>query len=162
MDVNPFAVHSKPANLQPEVTVAASESEVVAGSGSTAGLKELHEAVQSYQRRASRSLAVSKKRRVWTRFIEFGRSLLRKLGGYVRKALDIALHKFVIELCAMVISAVFGALSSKGYGSVDISTKDVLYRPTTGTAAPTAASPTVTSDTRNPFESWSTRTASAW
>lgn len=165
MDVNPFAVVEQKPLLQESLT-AVKEPGQTTGSGSKAsGMEELQDVVQRFQRSASRSVT-SHKSRVLNRIVELGRSLFQKLTSYAKTAVELAVHKFVVELCAMVISAVFAALSRKGYGGMDISTKDVFYRQPGAAAQPASSGAFVggSSQVRNPFESWASapRSASAW
>lgn len=163
MDVNPFAAADITAT-QDKQTSAVSDPQGE-GSGNAAGLNRLLEVSQQYQRHANRVAATSWNSRALNSVIRFGHDLLRRLGEYARRALDLAMHKFIVELCAMVISAVFAALTKKGYGGMDISTKDVYFRSGNGPGpqATSTQSSQSSSSGKNPFESWTTpNTASAW
>jgi hypothetical protein len=148
--------------LQPEVLEAATNGAVAATAADFATLGKLEEEVRNYTKKASRATYASGGNRYVNRLKSFAEALIAKLVEYGKKALDIALHKFVIELCAMVISSLFAALARKGYGTMDISTGDVYYRNGSGAGSTKPVSAQPTTDTRNPFADWSGRTASAW
>lgn len=165
MEVNPFAV-VKESTVIPEPLAMVKETVPAAVFGGATGQEKLRESVQQFQKSAMRA-ASSRRAKVLGRIVEIGTGLWRKLMEYARQAVDMAMHKFVIELCAMIISAVFAALSRKGYGHMDISTKDVMYRGAGGgTSGGVAGAGTPSSQTNtNPFASWSSprpATGSAW
>jgi len=124
-------------------------------------------AVSSYERLVRSAL--SGRRRPSNGILEqlkaWGRRLMQSVSNYARKAIEIASHKFVIELCAMIMTALLGALSKKGYRSAEVSTGDVFYRPA---GAPAVAGATPQSgyrgnDSHNPFGDWTNSShAPAW
>lgn len=82
---------------------------------------------------------------------EQARLILRSIGTFIKRAIELAIFKFVLELCAMVIKTLMEALTKKGYSTMDVSTKGVVYHG--DNPAPQAGKPG--SFASNPFESTS-------
>lgn len=53
--------------------------------------------------------------------------LARVLGEFIKKAIQLAIFKFALELCSMAIKSLMEALNKRGYGAMDVSTKGVAY-----------------------------------
>ena len=62
---------------------------------------------------------------VWAQ--EQGCQLARVLGEFIKKAVQLAIFKFALELCSMAIKSLMEALNKRGYGAMDVSTKGVAY-----------------------------------
>lgn len=78
-----------------------------------------------------------------SKLIAFGKKLLASILEFAKKAVEIAVYKFVLELCAMIIRSVMDLVTSKGNQRLDITTPGVHYNTatTTATGAPSSASP---------------------
>jgi hypothetical protein len=139
--------------------------EAIASSPFEEPTKPVTEAVTAYQRLVHAALGTRQIRRKRHPILEelkaYGHRLLQSVVSYAKRAIELASHKFVIELCAMVMTALLGALSKKGYRASEVSTGDVYYRPA-GVAAPQAAQQPGYrgTDHHNPFADF--QTSSAW
>lgn len=111
--------------------------------------------------------------RAWlTKLRGYAESMLAQVGVYLKKAVEIAIYKFVVELCAMIMSALVGALNKKGGKPMDITTPGVFYSGQPGyQQQPAAHAPGTfgTAPTRapdhSPFGDWgsnSRNTVSSW
>jgi hypothetical protein len=64
-------------------------------------------------------------------FLVWASDQIRKLSAilfeFVKRAVQLAIFKFALELCSMAIKALMEALTSRGYGAMDVSTKGVMY-----------------------------------
>jgi hypothetical protein len=49
------------------------------------------------------------------------------LGEFIKRAIQLAIFKFALELCSMAIKSLMEALNKRGYGAMDVSTKGVAY-----------------------------------
>ena len=58
----------------------------------------------------------------------------KAMGEFIVKAIELAVFKLVLELCAMVMVSVMAALTAKGGQRMDISTPGVFMNPTSGAA----------------------------
>lgn len=64
-------------------------------------------------------------------FIDWMADKARAVAGhlyeFMKRAIQLALFKFALEFCAMIIRSLMEALTSGGYGAMDVSTKGVVY-----------------------------------
>lgn len=90
--------------------------------------------------------------------VALGEKLLVVLWNLTKKALEMAVQKFVIELCAMVIAALGAVWANRGNKPFDISTPGVYFN--NGTTQPAAATTnTTTTQSRqssfgDPWSDW--------
>lgn len=62
-----------------------------------------------------------------TRLYSLGQKLLEVVSEFMKRAIQLALAKFVLELCAMVINQIMAALAKTGGGRMDITSPNVYY-----------------------------------
>jgi hypothetical protein len=77
------------------------------------------------------------------------KELASAAGGFIKQALIIAIAKFVLEVCALVINSIMDSLNKRGKAGVEITTPNVRY------SAPGSVPPGPTQTQRsysNPFE----------
>lgn len=92
--------------------------------------------VKNYKKQASIA-ARSGPSRVADAFVEASRRILAKFTEFAKQAVEIAISKFLVELCAMIIAGISAALMSRHKRGIDISTPGVFYNPGgSATAAP--------------------------
>lgn len=100
------------------------------------------EFVSSYSKEAA-AAASSRSARFIDGFVSLSGKLLEKFWTFAKQAVEIALSKFLVELCAMIIAGISAALLNRQNRSVDISTPGVFYNKAgTQPASPGAASST--------------------
>lgn len=80
-------------------------------------------------------------------------SIVRKFLEFARQAVEIAVSKFLVELCAMIIGAVGGAMMAKHKKGFDITTPGVFYN---GGQPAVAQAPSQQPSwgSSSPFDSW--------
>lgn len=125
--------------------------------------------IDSYKKQATRVAGSSV--RIVSFLEEITVKIVKKFLEFARQAVDIAVSKFLVELCAMIISAVSAAVLSKYKRPVDITTAGVFYNGGGQTAQP-GGQPTPSSnqsmfsgsafDNSWPGSQSSTRTGSTW
>jgi hypothetical protein len=104
--------------------------------------KDLWNAAQSLESQAK--LARKNKDWVWLRKIEgMALKVLDYLWEFIKKAVVLAVFKFIAELCAMILNSVMDALMKKGGQRMDITTNGVAW--TGGPVQPAAAAASTTS-----------------
>jgi hypothetical protein len=127
------------------------------------------EFVKNYRTQASRAASAGSK--IADKFVELMAGVLGKFMEFSKQAIEIAISKFLVELCAMIIAGISAALMNKHGRGVDISTPGVFYNKSgVGPAAsPAASSPQQplwnqgSSSNNSPFDSgWNRSSASAW
>lgn len=65
----------------------------------------------------------------WLRSLQgFAERLGHALVEFVKKAIELAIFKLVLELCAMVMNSVMSALAKKGFGGMELSTPGVYLQ----------------------------------
>lgn len=60
-------------------------------------------------------------------FYDFTKRIVAKFLDFAKQAVEIAVSKFLVELCAMIIAAVSGSIMGKYKRPVDITTGGVFY-----------------------------------
>ena len=154
-NLNPFAAVQE----VPSQAAVPLKSEAITSSPFESETSQISSTVTAYQRLVHSALSRRNRRNqygVIEQLKAFGRRLLNSVAAYARKAIEIASHKFVIEFCAMVMTALLGALTKKGYRSAEVSTGSVFYRPEGTPAASTTQQPGYRgNDSHNPFAEWS-------
>lgn len=104
----------------------------------------LADAILSYKRNGTVSVMGEAIKRVASTVKMFVERMISKIVHFAKEALEIAVSKFLVELCAMVIAAVCKALLSKHGKGMDITTGGVFWNgspnTTTGPAAPNSHS----------------------
>lgn len=110
--------------------------------------------------------AAKSKNEAWmTKLHSLGQKLLEVVSEFMKRAIQLALAKFVLELCAMVINQIMAALAKAGSGRMDISSPNVYYN---GNGQPQVATQNnpYGNYSRSPFEgglySHATNSASPW
>lgn len=78
---------------------------------------------------------------------DYGRVILRNLLEFAKRAIQLAIFKFVLEMCAQILKNIMDAMTAKGFSAMDISTKGISY------SGDGAARPTNTTFNANPFGS---------
>lgn len=81
-----------------------------------------------------------------SKLIAFGKKLLASILEFAKKAVEIAVYKFVLELCAMAIRSIMELVATKGNQRLDITTPGVHYNTGASTTSGTQGS-------ASPFES---------
>lgn len=103
------------------------------------GAKQMFDAAHDLN--ASMRLARKTKNYRWlAKLKELGQQLLAIAYAFFKKAVQLALAKFVLELCAMTINSIMQALTKEGTGRMDITSPNVHYLPN-GQPAATSAVP---------------------
>jgi hypothetical protein len=93
--------------------------------------------------------------------------VLKKLWSIAKQAVEIAVSKFLLELCAMVISAVGASIYKKYSRHVDITTPGVSYTSSGGAtmnnSSSSAPPQNLWTNSGSPFDSgWGSSRAGAW
>lgn len=83
--------------------------------------------VKNYRKQAMAASTGSS--RLADAFVEASRRILAKFVDFAKQAVEIAVSKFLVELCAMIIAGISAALMKKHSRGVDISTPGVFYNP---------------------------------
>jgi hypothetical protein len=137
--------------------------------GWTTGPKEetfrVGDFVKNYKKQAHK--AATGKSKLAEAFAEVASKILTQFWGFLKQAVELALSKFLVELCAMIIAGISAALASRQGRHVDISTPGVFYNKS-GAQAPTPQANNSTQgslwdNSRSPFDSgWSRGSSPAW
>lgn len=93
--------------------------------------------------------------RIWLEKLQrLASQMMAQVGEYLKKAIELAIYKFVVELCAMIMSALLSAWTKKGGKPMDITTSGVFYN-SGGTAQPQQSQGFATTrHDNNPFGDW--------
>lgn len=93
------------------------------------------------------------------------RAAAQRLGAmlwdFIKKAVELAVFKLVIELCAMIMNSVLDALTKRGNQKMDITTPGVFFQPKTATGSTTTQTSSY-SPGSNPFDYRSASGISPW
>jgi hypothetical protein len=99
-------------------------------------------------------------------FIRVSLRILAKFREFAKQAVEIAVSKFLVELCAMIIAGISTALASRHGRGIDISTPGVFYNksPATGTTAAPSNQGSLwdRGSSASPFDSGWNRSGPAW
>lgn len=124
--VNPFETDSPMQNLTAKLPGLAGEAAQQAKEEVMSDAGALFEATRSFQQSAS---AASRSRNVrWQKKLkQYGGQLLRMIGDFIVRAVQLAIAKFVLELCAMIINTIMQSLTKMGNAKMDITSPNVYY-----------------------------------
>lgn len=121
--------------------------------------------VRDYAKQTNSVLSAASQQLVDT-FVEGSLVLLKKFWFMAKQAVSIAVSKFLVELCAMIISAVGAALLKSQGKPVEITTPNVFFNPSGQAPASQQAQPSLWNQSSgSPFDSgWSSQRSSvgAW
>lgn len=120
------------------------------------------EFVKNYRQGAREASKGAAKR--FEAFQTFSESLVKRFIEMARQAVEIALSKFLVELCAMIIAAVGAAMVKRHNRPVEITTPGVFFNQAGQPAAAPAGGPQQNLWSGSPFDSgWSGGSrAGAW
>ena len=116
----------EPFDLSSTATDIISDSVDQAQEETLRGFDDIGEIVDGFSRKV-RSAKSTNNKTALTKLKEFGMSLLKTVLGFIKKAVEIAVFKFVLELCAMVIKNIMESIAGKSGQSIEISTPNVFY-----------------------------------
>lgn len=119
--------------------------------------------VSNYKRQANKATGAGG--RLADAFVDVSRRILSQFWSFAKQAIEIALSKFLVELCAMIIAGISAALASRHKMSVDISTPGVFYNKNGQTVStpPNSSQGSLWDKRDSPFDSgWSRSSSPAW
>jgi hypothetical protein len=97
------------------------------------------------------SMATKTKNPLWLLKLKgFALRLGEALLDFVKRAIELAIFKLVLELCAMIMNSIMAALTKKGMGPMDVSTPGIYMQKTATAGTQSSAAPSYTSGS-NPF-----------
>lgn len=98
---------------------------------------------------------------------EYANRLKDMLVEFIKKAIELAVFKLVLELCAMIMNSIVDALSRRGNQRMEITTPGVYLQPKAATAGSSSQPAGATSSgyaarSTNPFDYRSNSDISPW
>ncbi len=93
--------------------------------------------------------------RIWLEKLQrLASQMIAQVGEYLKKAIELAIYKFVVELCAMIMSALLSAWTKKGGKPMDITTSGVFYNSGGAPQPQQSQGFATTRHDNNPFGDW--------
>jgi hypothetical protein len=92
--------------------------------------------IRNYRKEANKAASTYNSKLIDS-FVDASRRIFARFAEFAKQAVEIAVSKFLVELCAMIIAGISAALMKKHSRGVEISTPGVFYN--SNGAAPTQA-----------------------